>query len=74
MSEEITDSQLLVICHEYEGSKLHRNVGIPSLRVCVYQVQETGIFMLRFNNSPGMTSFDILVQQNFNVQCELKML
>jgi hypothetical protein len=74
MSEEITDSRLLVCCHEYVGSKLHRNLGVPSVRVCAYHVKETGVFMLRVNNRHGMTSFYILVQQNFNVQCELKML
>ena len=73
MSEEITDSRLLVCCHEYEGSQLHRNICVPSVRVCAYHVQETGVFMLRVNNRHGMIYFYILVQQNFNVQRELKM-
>jgi hypothetical protein len=74
MSQEITDSRLLVCCHEYEGSKLHRNVCVPCVRVCAYHVRETGVFVQRVNNRPGMTSFYILVQQNFNVQREFRML
>ena len=74
MSEEIINSRLLVCCQEYEGSKLHRNIGVSSVRVCAYHAQETGFFMLRVNNRPGMTSYYILVQQNFNVQREVKRL